>query len=514
MKAARWSCALAALGAAAYLLAQPASADLAAQQYRSAIGLGVWDNGWFAGHHLPGYSLLFPPLGALIGIRAAGVLAALLATALFTVIAEHRWGEKAATAAGLWFAAGATATLVSGRLTFLLGIALGLAATLALQRSRHAIAVACALATTLASPVAGLFLAIAAAAWGLAGRRERWIWSAAVAAAALAPTIVLALLFTEGGSEPFVASAFWPALAAIALIAAVLPAHERELRAGAAIYALACVAAFAIATPLGGNVTRLGALLAGPLVLGALLSLGRSDVRRRPALLVALALPLAYWPAYPAVRDVLRASGDPSTAAAYHAPLIAFLKRQGPPDGFRVEIPLTENHWEAAYVAPAIALARGWERQLDRRYGALFYDGSLTAGRYRAWLDEHAVAFVALPDVTLDYSARREARLIDGGLAYLRPVWHGEHWRVFAVSHPAPLAEGAARSIALEPGGFAIDARRAGDAFVRVRHTRWWKVTGGRACVGRGPEGMTRVRVLKPGVVRVQARLTGSACRR
>jgi hypothetical protein len=227
---------------------------------------------------------------------------------------------------------------------------------------------------------------------------------------------------------------------------------------------------------------------------------------------IALVAPLAYWQAYPAVRDVARASGDPSTAAAYHAPLVRFL--EGRPGSFRVEIPFTENHWEAAYVAPSIPLARGWERQLDRRDGALFYDGSLDPARYRAWLDELAVAYVALPDVALDYSARAEGRLIAGGLPYLRPVWHDAHWRVFAVRRPAPLVEGAASAIDLEPDGFAIRASRPGDAYVRVHHTRWWAILVGRACVESGPHGMTRVHVLAPGTVRVRARLLGSACRR
>jgi hypothetical protein len=229
--------------------------------------------------------------------------------------------------------------------------------------------------------------------------------------------------------------------------------------------------------------------------------------------MAAIALPLAYWQVYPAARDVARAASDPSVAAAYHAPLIRFLERR--PGTFRVEIPFTENHWEAARVAPAVPLARGWQRQLDRRYGALFYDGTLNAASYRAWLDENAVAYVALADVALDDAARAEARLVEDGLPYLRPVWRDEHWRVYAVHDPTPLAGGAARGpVALTPDGFELSARRRGAALVRVRHSRWWRVTGGRACVGPGPGGMTGVRALAPGTIRVQARLTGSSCRR
>jgi hypothetical protein len=565
----RWACVVAALGAAAWLLLDPLSADLAAQRYRAGLvddaGLGVWDNGWFAGHHTPAYSVLFPPLAAVVGVAVAGAACAVVAAALFARLARSYWGCRAGTLAAIWFALGVTATLVSGRLTFLLGVAIGVAAMLALRSARPALAAALAFATTLASPVAGLFVALAALALGLAATRPpQRFWGVTIALAALAPGVALAVLFPEGGTEPFVASAFWPALVATVAVALALPARERALRLGAGLYALLCVAAFVIATPLGGNVTRLGALLAGPVLAGALLSefgparraarsgraaapgallrrFGprsqtmpssrqelapasppsrcgpRSQVaaptsRRVPAVLLALALPLAYWQWYPAVRDVVRAADDPSTAAGYYAPLIEFL--QSKPGTFRVEIPFTANHWEAAHVAPHVPLARGWERQLDRKYGALFYDGSLDGATYRAWLDEHAVAYVALPDADLDYSSAGEARLLRRGLPYLRPVWRDAHWRVFAVRRPAPLVSGAATRIKIDPDAFTITATRPGDVLVRIRHSRWWAVTDGRACVHRATGGMTRVRVRAPGRVRVQARLRGSTCRR
>ncbi len=502
---------VAALGAALYLLVSPPSADLAAQEYRADLGLALWNNGWFAGHHTPGYSVLFPPLGGALGVRLTGAVAAVAAAALFAPLARRQWSGWPADAAALWFAAGTTAVLLNGRVTFLLGVAIGFAALLALSHDRRALALALAAATALASPVAGLFLAIAAAAWGLAALRTRWPWGAAIAAAALAPIVILLVLFPQGGSEPFVASAFWPALAGAVLLAALLPARERTLRAGAVLYALALVAAFAIATPLGGNATRLGALAAGPIALGALASV------RRPLLVGALALAFAYWPLYPAVRDVVRASGDPSLQASYHAPLIGFLRAQGPPGSFRVEIPFTENHWEARHVAREIPLARGWERQLDRRFGALFYDGSLGAASYRDWLDERAIAYIALPDVALDEAGRDEARLVAAGLPYLREVWRDRHWRVFAVARPAALASSGARgggaSATLSASGVTLHAARAGSVLVRVRFTRWWRVTRGRGCVRPGAGGMTRVTLPAAGTVRLQARLGGSSCR-
>ena len=459
-----------------------------------------------------------------------GALAAVLATGLFSLLTRRHWGEptrereglgahtalnpsrsRRGDAAALWFAAGTVAVLLNGRMTFLLGVAIGLGALLALAHERRLLAVVLAALTTLGSPVAGLFLALAAVAWALAAPRERGPAGAAIVAAALAPVAIMLVAFPQGGSEPFVPSAFWPALAGSLLLAALLPASERALRNGALLYALALVAAFALSTPLGGNATRLGALVAGPVLLGALLG------RRHPALVAALAVAFAYWPLYPAVRDVVRASGDPSIEASYHAPLIEFLRAQGAENSFRVEIPFTENHWEARHVAPSIPLARGWERQLDRKFGALFYDGSLDAARYHRWLDERAVAFVALPDVPLDYAGRDEARLIEAGLPFLRQVWRNAHWRVFAVARPTPLAQGRAGARAtatLSPTGVTVRAARAGSVLVHVHHTRWWRVTAGRGCVSEAPGGMTRVQIPAAGTVTLRARLTGSTCRR
>ena len=56
----------------AWLLLAPRSPDLAAQTYRATLfeheGFSLWDNNWYAGHHLPGYSLVFPWLALLVGI--------------------------------------------------------------------------------------------------------------------------------------------------------------------------------------------------------------------------------------------------------------------------------------------------------------------------------------------------------------------------------------------------------------------------------------------------------------
>ena len=499
--------------AVAYLLIAPPSADLAAQEYRVAFvesdGLKVWDGGWYGGHHTPGYSVLFPPLGALLGARAVGALAAVAAAGLFALLAQRRWGDRA-RAGTLWLGAGVAAWLFTGRLTFLLGVAVALGALLAAQRGRRALALVLAVLTALASPVAALFLAMAAVAWSLEGvawprgavaravDSRRWARGVALAAAALAPILLLALAFPEGGSHPFPVRYLLPVLGLAAGGLLVLPRDEGALRAGLVLYALGAIAAAAIDTPVGGNVTRLGALFAGPVLLCALAG-------RRPAwLLAAGALPLAFWQLYPPVRDTARAWSDPSVHRAYHQPLIAELRRLGGPPG-RLEVPPLRNHGEARWVAPSFPLARGWERQLDTRYAELFYAPGLTPARYRAWLDDNAVRWVALPDATVDGAARREAALIRANPSFLREVWRDRHWRLYAVRRPRPLASGPLRALALTRTTVTLRARAAGPGAVRVRPSPYWEVVEGSGCVARDGDWL-RVTAGRAGTLRLAIR--------
>jgi hypothetical protein len=484
---------LAALLAIGYLAVSPSSADVAAQEYRADLGLVLWDNGWYGGHHMPGYSVLFPPLATVIGAHVVGALSAVAAAWLFERLVR---GTEGARVAALWFAAGTVTSLITGRFTFALGVAIGLGAVLAAARGRALWACALAALASLASPVAGAFVALAAAAWWL--ERRRW-WPVALAACGVAPAAALAVAFPEGGSFPFVASSFWPALAAALAVLLALPRDARLLRIGVGLYALAIIASFAFATPMGGNVVRLGALFAGPALAAVLW-------RRNRRTLALLALPLLYWQWIAPADDWLRSAGDASVHERYYTGLLVFLdSRPGGP--FRLEIPFTDNHWESRWVAPHIPLARGWERQVDRARNGLFYDGRpLTPDRYRRWLDDNAVRFVALPDAPIDYSAAREAALVRDGPPYLRPVWHDAHWRVFEVARAQPLATGAARATAMGTQSVSLRASRPGMVDLRVRFMPYWRVAAGRGCVSRGAGGWTRVRVDAPGVVVLRAR--------
>jgi hypothetical protein len=510
--------------AAAYLIAAPPSPDLAAASYRSNLfaraGFTLWDNSWYGGHHLLAYSLLAPALGALVGPQPLAAISMVAATALFAQLIDGYFPRRAARIAAIWLALGVSVSLLSSRVPFDLGLALGLGALLLARRERFAPALAASALSALASPVAGAFLGLAFLAWTLAGPRRAW--PGALALAALAPIGLLTLAFPEGGTQPFVASAFFPDLAGTlaigALIATQRPLTAREatgrrvLGLGVLLYALALCGSYLIASAVGGNADRLGALFGGPLAACALGGATRASSRRR--VLLALAPLLFYWQANAPVADFAAAASDPSVNASYYAPLLGELRALGVGYGarpVRIEVVATADHWEARWLAPHVMLARGWERQLDLYRNGLFYDESkrLSAASYRAWLAQNAISYIALPDAPLDYSAHAEARLLRGGrLGYLREIWHSRHWRLFAVLGASPLAQPPAVLERADSDSLTLYAPRAGAYTVRVHFTPYWALASGSGCVGRAPGDWTQVRARRAGSLHVVIRFS------
>ncbi len=501
----------AAVLAAAYLIWAPPTADLAAQTFRADLfsqhGYLLWDNFWYSGHYLPGYSLLYPPLGALIDPKVLGALSAVAAAGLFGAIARRRYGSRAFLATQ-WFGAATVTNLATGRITFALGIAIGLGALLALQRCRPLAAPGLGVLTAFASPVAALFVAVAAAAVA----RGDWRRPALIlGASSLGAATLMSLAFPTDGWFPFAATAFLP-VPLVAVAAYLLaPPGEDWLRRGMVVYLAACIFFALVHTPVGANAARLGALCAGPVLVLVLAG-------RRPVVLLALAVPLLYWQWVAPFRDVSDARGDPSVHASYYAPLIAELDRlaSGP---VRVEIPPTRDRGESAFLAPAYPLARGWLRQLESDDFDLFTDGHLTNASYRSWLNDHAVSYVALPDVAFDYLAEDEVALIRNGPPYLRKVWTSPDWTLYRVARATPLVGAEASDIPrstatltqLGPADFTVDLREPGTYLVRIHYTPYWEVTSGDACVERAdPElgDWTQVVARQSGEVTVNARFS------
>jgi hypothetical protein len=486
----------AALGAA-YLIVQPDSADHAAQVFRSGLfdsqGLSAWDNFWFGGHHLPGYGLLLPALGALIGPRLVGVLSAVAASLLFSAIAYRRFGDRARLGVA-WFATATSISLFTGRLTFALGVAVALGAVLSAQRGHRLLAIFFAALTPLASPVAALFLACGVVAYAIAERSRKGLELAVVA---VGMAVLMSSAFPEGGTEPFDFSSYEPAILVTIAVFVALPPEERLLRYGVAAYGLALTAAFLVQTPMGGNATRMGSLLLGPVLAFGLW-------RRQRLYLILLVPVLIYWQWSPVVRDLEQVSAQPSVKPGFYAPLIDYLRGQPRHDAYRVEVLPEEHHWESAYVPRGIYIARGWERQLDRKLNPLFYQSTpLTGPQYRSWLDDLGVGYVAVPHAPLDYAARPEKRMLERGPPrYLDWVYKSADWTVYKVRNPSPLAIGG-KMVKLRPQGFVVDTSAPGTVLVRVHWTPYWSIEQGTGCVEQAPGAYTMLDVETPGRFRV-----------
>lgn len=494
-----WAPLLAAAGVAAVWWFGLRGPDVPAQMYISDLfhshGWVLWDNGWYGGHSPFSYSVLFPVLGASIGLYGAALLCAATSAWAFERLIVTEAGRRNAVVVIL-FAVGTIVPVAIGQLPFLAGEAAGLLALLAARRPHRVAAVLLAVSCALFSEVAGVFLVLAVVAWALTSPREPRRRLFALAAVAALPVIVLSVALPRLGPFPF----WGPDLVVVVgvcLIAAVaLPTQYRALRVGLALYAVAATVVFVIPNPLGGNIGRLAAYFAPPLIASFATIPGRRVI-------AVLVVPLLAWQYVPALSSL---QSDASATAGYYAPLISYLTHQ--PTIGRVEIPFTLRHWEAAYVAPRVPLARGWVRQLDTLDNPIFYAHTPpNATTYHEWLINSGITWIALPDVPLDYSAVEEANLLAQGQPYLHLVWHNAYWRLWNVTDSPGLISGPARVTALEPSRVGLDATSTGTAVLRIRYTPTWNVNSGAACVESATGGWTQIVIHHPGPLQLTTAL-------
>ena len=446
-----------------YLIWAPTAPDLLAQVARAGVaaraGSVGWWTGWFGGLSLPSYSVLVPSWMATVGIQVTGVAAVAASAAGGALLMRDAPRPRAGAVA---FAVASIADLVAGRVTFAVGLAIGIWALVALRSRRQLLSVGLGAAAYLASPLAGLFLGLIllAVISSDSARRRVAVISAAVLVL-LGGT--MAILFPGTGVMPISVLDLIPPGVACAAVAVVCPTPIVRRSAVFALLAMPVVLLFPGA--IGTNITRLAWVGAVPVVIGY------AKLSRR--WLAAVGVLVAIWPVADLVEQ-LQTSVDPSTRAAFYQPLADAIHRAqataGPEAiGERVEAIDTASHGASAYLAPSFALARGWDRQADRAYNALFYSTkSLTADSYHAWLHELAVGWVALPKAPLDYSAAAEGALVRAGLPYLRAVWGSADWTLYEVTDAAPLASGA-QVLSVADSSVTLATTTAATAAVQIR---------------------------------------------
>jgi hypothetical protein len=477
--------------------------DWPAQEFRAWVasehGIVAWTSQWYAGQPLLGYSVLYPPVAALFGAPLTGLLAVVVTTTLASWLAPP--ASLRQRVFPLSVAASLIECLLIGQVPFLLGIAFATGAVVAVLRGKGIVWIAvCAAGCGLASPLAGVGLGLAVPAIAVLNRRGRAMWLLAC----LAGPVVAKFAGGAGGPYPFPFRS-WLAVLAFAAISVLLTRWQyRALNLFAVSYLGAATLAFVVPNPVGGNIVRLGTVLSIPMAVW-FVPCSRGFLQRGgAAILTALAV---LWPSWSFTSAALRGARDPSQNAAYYTGLITFLSRQDALTG-RLEIPFTREHWESLYVARAFPIARGWERQTDLLYNDVLYR-PLTADGYRRWLDNNAIALVALSRSPIDFGGRAERDLLAHPPSYLVPVWHDANWQVWRVRDPHPLASGAARLIAMGSSTMALRFAGAGTAIVRVRYQPLWQISDGDACLDATPDGWLRVHATRAGVVRLHAGLDG-----
>ena len=490
---------MAVLFAAAYLIAPPMGRDLSAQLAHAELAESHWpallDLRWYGGFNPLGYSVLSPPVMALLGVRLTTALAYVASVILFAALLKEP--RVARPVAGAITAALCLAgNLVTTRTTFALGLALGLGALVALVAGRPRITSLLSVLAALCSPVAGLFLAVAGVALVLSGRRRGGV---ILALTALVPTIAVELTFGNGGRQSFgmqhaILSFF------ICLLVAGVCWRLSVIRWGALLTAGMVAAAYLLPTPVGTTAARLPELFAAPIIV-AIATIPLVGVIAATAAAVVLVPPVS-------LTEMLE-RGDPALSADFYAPLLDQLvarKAVGP-----IEVVPTLRRGEAAVVAPAVAIAKGWSRPPDIQRNPVFYDGTLNADTYRQWLNDNAITYVALSKGPYDWAAADEATLVRRGfLLYLEPVWWDATWTLYEVKNPRPVVHLPGQVIARDATSLTLSLPSPGQYALRVRWSRYLSASNG--CVRPAKGGWSMVVVDEPGTVKIEGSLTPRRC--
>ncbi|MFG2979844.1 MFS transporter [Streptomyces sp. NPDC048258] len=460
------------------LAAQDAWAEFVGRHPDSAYNLA-----WYGGMHPVSYSVVSPYLMHMLGVRTTMMVAGTVSAGLLALVLTRCRG---AVREPLWPALagvyGLLCNALSGRVTFGLGVMFALGAVAVVfcwprkwaERRWAKAAAAAPLAglATAASPVAGLFLGVIAAALFLSGRRP------GAYALGLAPVAVVGLsawLFPFSGTQPMkLGSAAPPFVFALAILFLV-PRRWKTVRIGSAVYTFGVYLTWQIDSQVGSNVTRLVMLFGGAVLLAALPYSVRGT-RHWYAVLLAFA-GMNIWITTNSITDIVRTT----PVAAWNrelAPLVDQLQKAGADRG-RVEVVPASSHRESSAFPSYVNLARGWNRQADLERNPLFYDDTLTADSYRAWLERWAVHYVVLPADKPDSGGEDEAKLVREGLPYLQQVWGDANWQLFKVQQPTNLVSGPATVVRAGADRLVIDVKQPGRVLVRIPHSPWLGLVDG-----------------------------------
>ncbi|KOG88412.1 membrane protein, partial [Streptomyces varsoviensis] len=389
------------------LAAQDAWAEFVGRYPASAYNLA-----WYGGMHPVSYSVISPYLMHMLGVRTTIMIAGTVSAGLMALLLVRSRAVRRPLWPALYGTFALICNAISGRVTYGLGVMFGLAAVAVIfawptrwrseqwehKWARAALAGLLAALATASSPVAGLYVGIVAAALWLGKRRP------AAYALGLPPVAVVALsawLFPFSGQQPMsFGSAVLPLLTGVFGFVFV-PRQWRTVRMTSALYVLGVLLVWLIPSQIGTNISRLGMIFSGVLLVAVwtgterppareLVRTGRG--RKWTAMILAL-VTVTSWQLSNSISDAIHTTPAASWARAL-APLVDRLQKVDAARG-RVEVVPARSHREASALAPYVNLARGWNRQADRKRNPLFYEEDmLNSASYREWLRRWAVHYV------------------------------------------------------------------------------------------------------------------------
>ena len=504
------------------LIWSPPVGDLAAQVFRTELfqraGMAIWNGSWYGGHYTLTYSVLFPPLAALLGPQLVGTaLGRLLLLPLRPPGARPLGGGGALGDALVRRrrrhpARRRPAHLrPRGRLRARPRCAACRSGAAARSRDRSPPRPA-----ALASPVAGAFLA------GVVGRRRAGTGPAGqprsplgAAALALVLTVAPNLAFPEPGQLPLRLLLLHrdPALVRGGALPHPRPAgEERQLRRVIARLPGGLDPIWLVPNALGGNAVRLGALFGGPVLAAVVLS--RRPRLDRPALVLLAVLVVTlvgslYWQLTASVTQIARSRRRPlDHAPPTSSPPRTGCGRTGPGRcGSRCRRPRTTGSpptWRRSSSSPAAGCASSTPP-------------ATTSSTTKASSPTRLQRLAARQRDLLRRPARRAARLLLGRRARADPrrpllpdaALHapntGGSTKCGTRSRwSTPLGAGRARPLWVGRQGFALDVTRPGGFLVRVNFTPYWSIAPRRRLPARRGD-WTVARTAHPGVFRVDA---------
>jgi hypothetical protein len=172
--------------------------------------------------------------------------------------------------------------------------------------------------------------------------------------------------------------------------------------------------------------------------------------------------------------DLVNAS-RPISSVDYYKSLAARLDKVPDLNQYRLEVVNHGAHAGYDALLDHALLARGWETQEDNALnGSLLHD--LDSVKYKLWLDNNAVGYVALPSSSVQ--GYPEFTLVEKHRPkYLHRIWSNTDWQLFRVEPATPIVARPATILGHDQKSMTIRVPCACTVAVRVRWSKFLTAT-------------------------------------